>query len=51
MHMLDPGLVEPESEIQEEYGDPQASSCVGANIVCEQGNPGCIPSIFPCSFV
>jgi hypothetical protein len=27
------------------YGGPQAPSCVGANIVYEQGNPWCILSI------
>jgi hypothetical protein len=27
------------------YDGPQAPSCVGANIVCEQGNPQCIPPI------
>jgi hypothetical protein len=37
--MLDHVLTEPEMEIQEEYGGPQAPSCVGANIVCEQSKP------------
>jgi hypothetical protein len=31
-----PTQTEPESEVQEEYSDPQASSCVSANIVCEK---------------
>jgi hypothetical protein len=37
MHMLDQVQTEPELEVQEEYSDPQASSCVSANIVYEQG--------------
>jgi hypothetical protein len=37
--------VDPESEIQEEYGSPQAPSCVSANIVREQAKPRCIPPI------
>jgi hypothetical protein len=48
MHTLDHVQVEPESEIQEEqvqkeYDGPPIPSCMGANIVCEQGKPRCIP--------
>jgi hypothetical protein len=41
--MLDHTQTEPELEVQEVYGDPQASSCVSANIVCEQDKRQCIP--------
>jgi hypothetical protein len=51
MPSLDNVRKEPESEVQadqvqEEYTGPQAASCVGTNIVFEQGNPRCIPPIF-----
>jgi hypothetical protein len=40
--MIDQAQTEPESEVQEEYSDPQASSCVSANIVCEKVKLRCI---------
>jgi hypothetical protein len=44
MPSLDNVRKEPESEVQveqlqEEYDGPQVASCVGTNIVCEQGKP------------
>jgi hypothetical protein len=41
--MLEHVQVEPELEIQEEYGGPQAPSYVGGNNFSEQGKPRCIP--------
>jgi hypothetical protein len=37
------GIRGPTEQVHEVLGVPQAPSCVGANIVCEQGKTQCIP--------